>query len=143
MAMRSRWLLYQEECKARGAPISPPVPEEGGLVAAAPAVDSKIARSTPTYSTVAVAETPRPGCPAMPVGPPGLAEHRDILIVDPDRSLMAMVARSVTRKEILTTPAASQSLSDEAAKLVQKGAWDPKGVKEWQNVADEARKKGE
>jgi hypothetical protein len=49
----------------------------------------------------------------------------------------------VTREEILTTPAASQSLSDEAAKLVQKGAWDPKGVKEWQTVADGARKKGE
>ena len=78
----------------------------------------------------------------MPVGPPGLAEHRGNLIVDPSRALMAMVARSVTRKEIQTTPAASQSLSDEAAKLVQKGAWDPKGVKEWQSVADEARKRG-
>ena len=54
-----------------------------------------------------------------------------------------MVARSVTRKEIMTTPAASQSLTDEAAKLVQKGAWDPKGVTEWQHVAGEARKKGE
>ena len=129
MAMRSRWLLYQEERKARGAPISPPAPEEGGLVAAAPAVDSKIARSTHPHSTEAVAETPRPGCPVMPVGPPGLAEHRDILNVDPNRSLMAMVARSVTRKEILTTPAASKSLSDEAAKLVQKGAWDPNGGK--------------
>ena len=43
----------------------------------------------------------------------------------------------------MTTPAASQPLSDEAAEFVQKGAWDPKGVKEWQNVAEEARKKGE
>ena len=43
----------------------------------------------------------------------------------------------------MTTPAAYQSLADEAAKLVHKGAWDPKGVKEWQQLADEARKEGE
>ena len=143
MAMRNRWLLYQEECKARGTPIPAPVPDEGGLVAAAPAPDD-IARSTkiPT-GTGKVAVTPRPGCPTMPVGPPGLTEHRDHLVVDPSRSLLAMVARSVTRKEIMTTPAAPQSLTDEAAKLVQKGARDPKGVKEWQNVAGEARRKGE
>ena len=127
MAMRNRWLLYQEECTARGTPIPAPAPDEGGLVAAALAPDD-IARSTkvPT-GTGKVAETPWPGCPTMPVGPPGLTEHRDHLIVDPSRSLLAMVARSVTRKEILTTLAASQSLSDEAAKLVQKGAWDPNG----------------
>ena len=70
MAMRNRWLLYQEECKARGTPIPAPVPDEGGLVAAAPAPDD-IARSTkvPT-GTGKVAETPRPGCAIMPVGPP-------------------------------------------------------------------------
>ena len=54
-----------------------------------------------------------------------------------------MVARTVTRREITTTLAASQPLTDEAAELVQKGAWDPKGVREWQQVADEARESGE
>jgi len=29
MAIRSRWLLYVDECQARGAPVSVPVPEEG------------------------------------------------------------------------------------------------------------------
>ena len=66
----------------------------------------------------------------MPVGPPGLAVHRDHLVTNPGPSLLAMVARTVTRREITTTPAASQSLTDEAAKLVQKGAWGPKGVRE-------------
>ena len=54
-----------------------------------------------------------------------------------------MMTRATTWKESSTSPAASQSLTDEAAKLVQEGAWDPKGVREWQNVADEARKKCE
>jgi hypothetical protein len=53
-----------------------------------------------------------------------------------------MVARTVTRKELSSTPAASQSLQDEAEKLVSKGAWDPKGVREWDHVAGEARKLG-
>ena len=124
-------------------PSLPLSPTRGGLVVAAPA-PTDVARSTtiPT-GTGKVAETPRPGCPTMPVGPPGLAEHRDHLVVHPSRSLLAMVARSVTLKEIMTTPAASQSPTNEAAKLVQKGAWDPKGVREWQHVADEARKKGD
>jgi hypothetical protein len=54
-----------------------------------------------------------------------------------------MVARSVTRQEVTKTIAASQSLKDEALKLVEKGAWDPSGVREWQQVADTARKTGE
>ena len=79
----------------------------------------------------------------MPVGTPRLSEHRGHLVIDPSRSLLAMVARTVTRREVTTTPAASQSLSDEAAKLTQKGAWGPKGVREWQQVADNARKGGD
>ena len=79
----------------------------------------------------------------MPGGPPGLAAQHDHLIVDPSRSLLAMVTRTTTWKEISTTPATSQSFTDEAAKLVQKGAWARKGVIEWQNVADEAREKCE
>jgi hypothetical protein len=54
-----------------------------------------------------------------------------------------MVARSVSRQEVTKTLAASQSLKDEAQKLVEKGAWDPSGVREWQQVADTARKTGE
>ena len=54
-----------------------------------------------------------------------------------------MVARPVTRQEITKTLTASQSLKDEAQQLVEKGAWDPTGVREWQQVADAARKTGE
>ena len=67
-----------------------------------------------------VANAPRIPCPAMPVVPPGLTEHREHFFSDAYMSLMAMVARSVTRKEVDSTPAASQSLKDEAVKLVQK-----------------------
>ena len=88
-----------------------------------------------------VADTAQPGCPNMPGGPPGLAAQHDHLIVDPSRSLLAMMTRTTTQKEISMTPAASQSFTDEAFKLVQEGAWDPKEVREWQNVADEAREK--
>ena len=54
-----------------------------------------------------------------------------------------MVARSVTRQEVTKTLAASQSLNDKAQMLVQKGAWDPTGVRERKQVADAARKTGE
>ena len=78
----------------------------------------------------------------MPVVPPGLAEHRDHVLNDPSQSLVALVARSVIKREVDSTPAASQSLKDEAVKLVQQGAWDPSGAREWQEVAEEARKSG-
>jgi hypothetical protein len=54
-----------------------------------------------------------------------------------------MTARTPAWKEVSTAPAAPQSLIDAADKLVKIGAWDPKGVREWQNVADEARMKCE
>ena len=102
--MRSRWLLYVDECQARGTPIPVPVPEEGGLIAAAAAPDDGAQKSHGGKGKSSVAETPRVCCPAMPVGPPGLAVHRDHLVTNPDRSLLAMVARTVTRREITTTP---------------------------------------
>ena len=89
-----------------------------------------------------MAGTPCVLCFAVPVGPRGLAVHSDHLVADPSQSLLAMVARTVTRREVSITAAASRSLSDEAAKLIQKGAWGPKGVREWQQVADNARKSG-
>ena len=136
--------------------------EEGGLADAAPAPAApastktkleanegtkRVAETPPTtpklsHGKGAVATAPRIPCPAMPVVPPGLTEHREHFVSDPNMSLMAMVARSVTRKEVDSTPAAAQSLKDEAAKLVQKGAWDPSGAREWQEVAEEARKSG-
>ena len=46
MAMRRRWLLYIDECQARGMPAPVPVPDEGGglIVAAAARVKELGAR---------------------------------------------------------------------------------------------------
>ena len=151
MAMRHRWLLYQEECTIRGHSASAPATDEGGFSADAVSAPAVIAQTVIKTSPLpekrsgkgAMAATPRPCCPAMPIGPPGLGIHRPHIAVDDSSpSLLAMVARTVTRKELSSTPAASQSLQDEAEKLVSKGAWDPKGVREWDYVAGEARKHG-
>ena len=110
-----------------------PASEEGGLAAAPAAANTKleakegtsrVAETPPapprlSYGKGSVAKTPRISCPAMLVVPPGLTEHRDHILSDPSQSLVASVARSVTKKEVDSTPAASQSLKDEAAKLVQ------------------------
>ena len=139
MAMRHRWLLYQEECTVRGHSDSAPATDDwgGGVSADAVSAPAVIARTVTCPSPLpekrsgkgAMAATPRPCCPAMPIGPPGLGDHRPHIAVDDSSpSLLAMVARTVTRKELSSTPAASQSLQDEAEKLVSKGAWDPKGV---------------
>ena len=85
---------------------------------------------------------PGPAAPPCRSVPPGFPVHRGHLVTDPSQSLLAMVARTVTRRNISTTPAASQSLTDEVAKHAQKGAWDPKGVRAWQQVAYEVRKSG-
>ena len=152
-ALRARWHLHTEAGAPPGIPA--PATEEGGPIAAAVAatkVDSaqenpEVADTPLKASTKgkkgAVADTPRAPIPAMPVVPPGIPQHREHLDPDPSQTLLAMVARPVTRKEISTTIAASQSLHDEAPKLVQKGAWDPSGVREWQAVADDARRTGE
>ncbi|NDC79250.1 MAG: hypothetical protein EBZ67_15480, partial [Chitinophagia bacterium] len=156
-ALRQRWHLYLEELVVNEPPGFSPASEEGGLADAAPAPAApastktkleanegtkRVAETPPTppklsHGKGSVATAPRIPCPAMPVVPPGLTEHREHFISDPNMSLMAMVARSVTRKEVDSTPAAAQSLKDEAAKRVQKGAWDPSGAREWQVVADE------
>jgi hypothetical protein len=161
-ALRQRWHLYLEELVVNEPPGFSHASEEGGLADAAPAPAVPAAANTkleadegtkrvaetppappkPNRGKGSVAETPRIPCPAMLVVPPGLTEHREHFLSDLYLSLMAMVARSVTRKEVDSTPAASQSLKGEAVKLVQKGAWDPSGAREWQEVAEEARKSG-
>ena len=100
-----------------------PASEEWGLAAAPAAANTKLEakegtsrvaetpRAPPklSHGKGSVAKTPRIPCPAMPFVPPGLTEHRDHVLNDPSQSLVALVARSVTKREIDSTPAASQS----------------------------------
>jgi len=53
-----------------------------------------------------------------------------------------MVARPVGKAEIRTSPAAQQALQKEWDKLRKAGCWDEGGVREWAEVADQARKSG-
>ena len=55
---------------------------------------------------------------------------------------MAMVARPVGRKELLSNPKAQASLDVEWDKLIKKKAWDMASVREWNDVSAEAKKKG-
>ena len=90
-------------------------------------MDTQAQEVLQTYSA---AETTRAKRPAMPRAPRGFGERREHLAVDLDRTLLAMVARSVTRQETSSKLEASQPLKDEAAKLAQKGAWGANGVRE-------------
>ena len=55
---------------------------------------------------------------------------------------MAMVARPVGRKELLSNPKAQASLDVEWDKLMKKKAWDMASVREWDDVSSEAKKRG-
>ena len=114
------------------------MPPKGAGPAAA-AVDTQ---AQEVLQNDSAAETPRVKRLAMPRAPPGFGEHRERLAVDLDRTLLAMVARSVTRQETSSQREASRPLKVEAATLAQRGAWDPSGVREWRQVADEVRNAG-
>ena len=118
-------------------PLPRPPNREWGPAAAA--VDTQ---AQEVLQNDSAAETPRVKRLAMPRAPPGFGEHRERLAVDLDRTLLAMVATSVTQQETNWKQEASLRLNDEAAQLAQKGAWDPNGVREWRHAATEARKGG-
>ena len=66
--------------------------------------------------------------------------HRT-LIPDHDLPFSAVVARPVNKAEVRTTPAAQQALQKEWDKLRAAGCWNESGVREWADVAAEARRK--
>ena len=57
-------------------------------------------------------------------------------------SFYAAVARPVTKKEVKMMPAAEAALLKEWTKLRNATAWDESAVREWRDVAEEARRKG-
>ena len=66
--------------------------------------------------------------------------HRDH-VVEHELPFSALVARPVNKAEVRVTPAAQVALQKEWDKLRAAGCWDESGVREWADVAAEARKK--
>ena len=54
----------------------------------------------------------------------------------------AAVARLVTKKQLHNTPAAMQALQKEAEQLQARNTWDLTSVREWSEVAKEAKRQG-
>ena len=82
-------------------------------------------------------------CPAMPCirEPLPVPVHRD---KNPDflPCYSAAVARPVNKAEVRRTPAAQKALRKEWDRLRKIGCWDESSVREWSDVAAEARRKG-
>jgi len=76
----------------------------------------------------------------MPVAPPN-TERREKAAAYP-LSFSALVARSVPRREVEENPDAKKSVLKEWDKLRAAGCWDEGSVREWSDVADEARRTG-
>jgi len=76
--------------------------------------------------------------PAMPTMP--CANGRRPHVLDDELPLSAVVARLVGKAEIRSTPAAQEALLKEWTKLRQAGCWDESKVREWSDVASEARR---
>ena len=57
-------------------------------------------------------------------------------------SFSALVARSVPRREVEANPDAKKSVLKEWDKLRAAGCWDEGAVREWADVAEEARRAG-
>ena len=75
--------------------------------------------------------------PTMPYIP----SHREKIGIEP-QPFSAFVARPVSKKEAASTPAATEALLKEWAKLRAAGCWDEKNVREWKDVAAEALRSG-
>ncbi len=82
--------------------------------------------------------------PAMPVLNNKEWKHRDKLSLNNlPWNLHACVARPVGKAEVRENPKALQALLLEWEKLRKVNTWDESGVKEWKEVSEEARRKGE
>ena len=101
-----------------------------------------LSNSTPDGGGVARADFP-----AMPVCIDEQTQHRDklskpqCLSEDDIYDAIAMVARPVGRKELLSNPKAQAYLDAEWEKLMKKKAWDMLSVREWEDASREAKKK--
>jgi hypothetical protein len=78
--------------------------------------------------------------PRMPVQSAS-QEHREKLSDSPF-PFNAAVARSVNKEELRSNPAATRAAQQEWDKLRKVGCWDESKMREWDSVADEARRCG-
>ncbi|CAE7248212.1 unnamed protein product [Symbiodinium natans] len=89
-----------------------------------------------------------PDFPCMPTVPTAEDPHRTkVARAFPETfqeitEAIAMVARPVGKKELMTDSDAQASLDMEWDKLIKKKAWDMSTVREWDDVSKEAAKKG-
>ena len=79
--------------------------------------------------------------PAMPVIVEATQEHREKIPSLPS-FYNACVARTMTKDEIKGNPKAKAAEDLEWGRLRKAGAWDEKGVREWSEVAKEAKTSG-
>ena len=102
--------------------------------------------STPAAASPPEGEAELEVIPAMPTLNRQQRRHREKLLSmtgwQLEKAVNGLVARPVNRKEILSNPKAKESLDVEWKKLENKKAWIYESVREWFDVAKEAKKLG-
>ena len=102
--------------------------------------------STPATASPPEGEAELEIIPAMPTLNRQQRRHRDKLLNmtgwQLEKAVNGLVARPVNRKEILSNPKAKESLDVEWKKLENKRAWIYESVREWLDIAKEAKKLG-
>jgi hypothetical protein len=121
--------LWQEFCAAYGNPPIPPGAVRPSWASASPS-------SSPS-SHGAGEDMP---APAMPVV--ALSQAHRVKLADSPLPFSALVARPVGKQEIARTPAAQAAMKVEWGRLHTKRVWDERVVREWDDVAREARQVG-
>jgi len=116
---------WQELCAKYGDPPVPPG-------ARAPPQPAPLPRAPDPAADLLV--------PAMPTVP--VRNCHRVKAADGIFPFPAMVARPVSRQEVAKLPAAQAALQKEWDRLRAAGCWDETKVREWSDVASEARKTG-
>ena len=102
--------------------------------------------STPATISPPEGEAELEVIPAMPTLNRQQRRHRDKLLSmtgwQLEKAINGLVARPVNRKEILSNPKAKESLDVEWKKLENKKAWIYESVREWLDIAKEAKRLG-
>ena len=76
----------------------------------------------------------------MPIADGSKQEHR-VKCAGPPTPFSVMIARPVSKDEVKRTPAAQAALQKEWDRLRAAGCWDEAKVREWSEVAANARSK--
>ena len=88
----------------------------------------------------ALATVANPDIPSMPTCPATLQHRQEI--TDAIQYFDACVARSVHKKEWQSNKSAQAALDKEWNKVLKCTAWDQSKVREWKDVANEAKRAG-